>query len=116
MTMRVEPPMGSLEENGGMCEYCQQRPATQGDHFTSTSEWARRVNDREVTLREAIEDANAAENIVGSCGGKGGCNQIKGAKQPSSTPGEGRWVPPDPTPKVQNKIEVEELIRGEGSQ
>jgi hypothetical protein len=62
------------------------------------------VNEGEITLQEAIEDANAPENIVASCGGVGGCNQIKGARMPASEPGKNVWVPPNPVPEVQARI------------
>lgn len=90
----------ALQENDGMCEYCQERAATQGDHLEPAVDFADRVNKGEMTLEEAKRVANSEENIVGSCGGTGGCNQSKGGRRPSRTPGPGRWVPPNPTQKI----------------
>jgi hypothetical protein len=43
--------------------------------------------------------------VGGSCGGKGGCNQIKNANELSSTKGTGKFVPPNPTDTVKKLLE-----------
>ncbi|OBX82994.1 HNH endonuclease [Moraxella nonliquefaciens] len=97
-----------LQQNNGLCEYCQNRVATQGDHIIPANQFAKDVNDNKKTLDEARREANSRENIVGSCGGKDGCNQIKGARELSSTPGKGKFVPSNPTDKIKDIINKSE--------
>lgn len=97
-----------LQQNNGLCEYCQNRVATQGDHIIPIKKFADAVNRKEITLEKARKQANSRENIVGSCGGKGGCNQIKGARELSSTPGKGKFVPSNPTDKIKDIINKSE--------
>lgn len=97
-----------LQQNNGLCEYCQNRVATQGDHIIPANQFAKDVNDNKKTLDEARREANSRENIVGSCGGKGGCNQIKGARELSSTLGKGKFVPSNPTDKIKDIINKSE--------
>lgn len=95
----------ALKRKEGVCEYCQSRPATQGDHFVPVKKYAEDVNAGKITKEEAKRIANEPENIVGACGGTGGCNQIKGGRMPSSTPGPGKYVPPKPTERIKEMIE-----------
>ena len=94
----------ALKENGGKCVYCNSRDATQGDHLKPLKAFAGDVNSGKMTKAEAIKQANVPENIVGACGGTGGCNQIKSGDILSSTPGPGKYVPPNPIPKIIEKM------------
>ena len=51
-----------------MCQYCQKKPATQGDHIIPLKGYAERVNRGEMTLEEARLTGNGASNVIGSCG------------------------------------------------
>ncbi len=95
----------ALKQNNGMCQYCQKKPATQGDHIIPLKDYAEKVNRGEMTLEEARLTGNGASNVIGSCGGKGGCNQIKNANELSSTKGTGKFVPPNPTDTVKKLLE-----------
>lgn len=91
----------ALSRNGGKCEYCQGSEAKHGDHFESAKAFADKVNRGEMTLEEAIQQANQADNIVGSCPH---CNLQKAARTPSTTPGPGKWVPANGTSRVKEMI------------
>lgn len=68
----------ALKRNDGVCEYCQQRESTQGDHFESVKSFADKVNQGEMSLEEAQNQANKPDNIVGSCAGKRWLQSSKG--------------------------------------
>jgi hypothetical protein len=87
-----------------MCVYCQDRPATQGDHVVPVKRFADDVNARKITLGQARQKANSPQNVVGACGGAGGCNPSKGAKDLSATPRPGGWVPRNPTPEILERM------------
>jgi hypothetical protein len=57
-----------------------------------------------MTKAEAVKTASSPGNIAGACGGKGGCNPTKGARQVSGTPGPGKYVPPKPRERIQEII------------
>lgn len=94
----------ALKSNHGVCEYCQKKPATQGDHVIPVKKYAEKVNSGRISRAGATKKANSEHNVIGACGGTGGCNQQKGGKMPSMTAGKGNWVPPNPTPNAQKKI------------
>jgi len=94
----------ALQKNNGVCEYCQNKPATQGDHVIPVKKYAEKVNSGKISRAGATRKANSEPNVIGACGGRGGCNQQKGGKMPSMTSGKGKWVPPNPTPNAQKKI------------
>jgi RHS repeat-associated protein len=93
-----------LSKNGGKCEYCGERDSSQVDHIVPVKKFADDVNAGKTTRAQAKKDANATGNLAGACGSKGGCNQQKGAKQLSATPGQGKYVPPNPSPEIKNKL------------
>jgi 5-methylcytosine-specific restriction endonuclease McrA len=94
----------ALQKNHGVCEYCQKKPATQGDHVIPVKKYAEKVNSGRISRAGATKKANSEQNVIGACGGRGGCNQQKGGKLPSVTPSKGKWVPPNPTPNAKQKI------------
>ena len=94
----------AIKENGGKCAYCSAKEATQGDHIKSVKEFANDVNAGTMTKAEAVKAANSPANIAGACGGKGGCNPTKGARELSGTPGPGKYVPPKPSERIQEII------------
>jgi 5-methylcytosine-specific restriction endonuclease McrA len=93
------------QRSAGNCEYCGSGNAKEGDHFIPLNEGKKQVNAGEMTKAEAKQTLNKPENIVNSCPscnrGAGG----KGTKIPSITPGEGKWVPPNPSDHVKDKLD-----------
>lgn len=74
--------------------------------------YATDVNEGSLTVEEAVEASSAPENIAASCGGRGGCNPIKGARELSNEPGPGRFVPEQPTPRVQTQMDINDVTSG----
>lgn len=74
----------ALTENGGKCNHCGAADATVGDHVKPLKAFANDVNSGTMTKADAVRQAHAPDNVVGSCAA---CNGQKGAKELSSTPG-----------------------------
>lgn len=91
----------ALVENGGKCNYCGKAEATVGDHIDSLKSYAGEVNAGTMTKSEAAQAANAPENIAGACVA---CNAEKSANQLSATPGEGKFVPSNPSPRIEDRL------------
>lgn len=91
--------------SSGTCEYCGAQNANEGDHFIPLNEGKKKVNGGEMTKAQAKDTLNKSENIVNSCTscnrGSGG----KGTKMPSKTTGDGKWVPPNPSSHVKDKLD-----------
>jgi len=102
----------ALQRSGGVCEHCGKPTAAQGDHMRSLQRYATDVNEGSLTVEEAVEASSAPENIAASCGGRGGCNPIKGARELSNEPGPGRFVPEEPTPRVQTQMDINDVTSG----
>ena len=94
----------ALKENGGKCVYCQENDAKHGDHVKSVKRYSEEVNNGEMTAAEAKQEANSPQNIRGACPH---CNLSKGARDLSSEPGPGKWVPSNPTPEIRGKMDSE---------
>ncbi|WP_287243040.1 RHS repeat-associated core domain-containing protein [Pseudoalteromonas sp.] len=93
------------QRSGGNCEYCGAGNAKEGDHFIPLNEGKKQVNAGQMTKAEAKQTLNKPDNIVNSCTS---CNRGavgKGTKMPSSSPGEGKWVTPDPCAHVKDKLD-----------
>jgi RHS repeat-associated protein len=80
-----------LERNGGKCYLCGKNHATQVDHVKSVKSYAEEVNAGKMTKEEALRKMNAEENLKGACMP---CNNAKGSKELSDTPGPDKYVPP----------------------
>jgi len=90
--------------DGRVCEYCQERPATQADHIDPVDRIVKEGNKRRASLEELDVLANDLDNLAGSCGGKGGCNPSKYNHILSDEPGPGKYVPKNPTDRIRTKI------------
>lgn len=90
----------ALTENGGKCNYCKA-DATQGDHVKSLKSFADDVNSGKMTKTDAVKQAHSPDNVVGACAS---CNPSKGAKELSSTPGPGKYVPKEPSERILEKL------------
>jgi len=104
----------ALQQNEGVCEYCQQNPSTQVDHLESIKSFADKVDAEEITFEEAVDAASSPENLVGRCGGGGAsgvCNQIKGAKPVSLDAGDtNTYTPSNPSDRVKNLLEKKQKL------
>ena len=93
-------------ERDDVCVYCQKQKATEQDHFRSV-QWARKQVDAGLwTEEQAAQFLASPGNLVGSCGGTGGCNPSKSGKTPTLLePDTEHWRPSDPTPEIKARIE-----------
>ena len=97
----AHPNLCGLTENGGKCNHCGAADATVGDHVKPLKAFADDVNSGTMTKADAVRQAHAPDNVVGSCAA---CNGQKGAKELSSTPGQGKYVPPNPSDRIKEKL------------
>lgn len=89
-----------------VCQYCGEKPSTQADHIDPVAPAVKEAIENNVSLDELDAKINDLDNLAGSCGGKGGCNPSKGAKELSGEQGSGKYVPKNPSPRIQEKIDA----------